>query len=62
MVLARQTRICSWLRSLLNDQSGQTVTEYAVVMAVITLVALVGISAMGAQAVNVLRTVGNNLQ
>jgi Flp pilus assembly pilin Flp len=62
MFLVRQTRIGSWLNSLLKNEGGQSVTEYAVVMAVITLVALVSISAMGAQTLNVLRHVGTNLQ
>lgn len=60
--LARQTRIGSWLCPILKDESGQSVTEYAVVMAVITLVALVSISAMGTQTLNLLRHVGTNLQ
>ncbi len=62
MLRARKTRIGSWLNALLNDESGQSVAEYAVVMAVITLVALVSISTMGAQTLNVLRHVGTNLQ
>ena len=60
--LARQTRIGSWLSPVLKDESGQSVTEYAVVMAVITVVALVSISAMGTQTLNILRHVGTNLQ
>jgi Flp pilus assembly pilin Flp len=58
----RQTQIGAWLSRFLLDQSGQSVTEYAVVMAVITLVALVSISAMGAQTLNVLRHAATNLQ
>ena len=57
----RQVRVGFWLRQLLHDESGQSVTEYAVVMAVITLVAVVSISAAGAQTLDVLRRVATNL-
>jgi Flp pilus assembly pilin Flp len=40
---------------LICDESGQTVTEYAVVMGVITLVALASISAAGEQTLDILR-------
>ena len=62
MLLAAQTRTRTWLASLFQDERGQSVTEYAVVMAVITLVALVSISVMSAQTLNVLRRVGTSLQ
>jgi Flp pilus assembly pilin Flp len=60
-LLDRSTRIGSRCTSLLRDESGQSVTEYAVVMALITLVALVSISATGLQALDVLRRTANSL-
>lgn len=51
----------SWVQRLLSDESGQSVTEYAVVMAVITLVAVASISAAGEQTLDVLRRVATNL-
>jgi Flp pilus assembly pilin Flp len=43
------------LMALWCDESGQSVTEYAVVMGVITLVALASISAAGEQTLDILR-------
>jgi Flp pilus assembly pilin Flp len=60
-VLGRQGRAGSWLERLLSDASGQSVTEYAVIMAVITLVAVASISAAGQQTLDVLRRVATNL-
>lgn len=60
-LLDRQTRTGSRWISLFTDESGQSVTEYAVVMAVITIVALVSISATGLQALDVLRRTANSL-
>jgi Flp pilus assembly pilin Flp len=60
-LVGRQIEISSWLRKLLRDEYGQSVTEYAVVMAVITLVALASISVAGVQTLDVLRRVATNL-
>jgi Flp pilus assembly pilin Flp len=60
-LVGRQIEISSWLRKLLRDEDGQSVTEYAVVMAVITLVALASISVAGVQTLDVLRRVATNL-
>jgi Flp pilus assembly pilin Flp len=46
---------------MLREEDGQSVTEYAVVMGVITLVAVASISAAGQQTLNVLRRVATNL-
>jgi Flp pilus assembly pilin Flp len=60
-LVGRQIEISSWLRKLLRDEDGQSVTEYAVVMAVITLIALASISVAGVQTLDVLRRVATNL-
>lgn len=60
MRLRDQLSRLSWL-SLSQDESGQSVTEYAVVMAVITLVALLSISATGVQALDILRRTADSL-
>jgi len=59
--IGRQVRVGCWMQRLLGDESGQSVTEYAVVMAVITLVAVASISAAGEQTLDVLRRVATNL-
>ena len=61
MLLYGRQRTGSWLDLLVHDESGQSVTEYAVIMAVITLVAVASISAAGEQTLDVLRRVATNL-
>ena len=61
MLFDRQTRFLSWVATLARREDGQTVTEYAVVMAVITLVALASISTVGVQTLDALRHVATNL-
>jgi len=59
-VFGRQVRVGSWLEGLLSDATGQSVTEYAVIMAVITLVAVASISPAGQQTLDALRRVATN--
>ena len=46
----------------LREQDGQTVTEYAVVMAVVLLITVAGVTGIGTEALEVLRHVANALQ
>jgi len=62
MILEPTTWFHARLNALRHDECGQSVTEYAVVMAVITLIALIGISVTGVQALDVFRTTANSLR
>lgn len=62
VLIHQRIRPVAWLQALVHREDGQSVTEYAVVMAVITLVALASISTVGAQTLVVLRHVATNLQ
>lgn len=56
-LFSQQTRFSSRLLGLVRSEDGQTVTEYAVVMGVITLVALVSLATMSGQTLEILRRV-----
>jgi Flp pilus assembly pilin Flp len=62
VLIHQRIRFSSWVNALVRREDGQSVTEYAVVMAIITLVALASISTVGAQTLVVLRHVATNLQ
>ena len=54
--------IWSWLRRSWRDQQGQDIAEYAVMLAVILVVSLVAIRAIGGNANTVFSSVGSALQ
>jgi Flp pilus assembly pilin Flp len=56
-LFSQQTRFSSRLIRLVRSEDGQTVTEYAVVMGVITLVALASLATMSGQTLEILRRV-----
>jgi Flp pilus assembly pilin Flp len=41
------TSMYTWLQSLANDETGQTMAEYAVIVSVIALVAIAGFVVLG---------------
>ena len=56
-LFSQQTRFSSRLIRLVRSEDGQTVTEYAVVMGVITMVALASLATMSGQTLEILRRV-----
>ena len=54
-------RIASLTREFLNDDSGPTAVEYAVMLALIIVVCLAAITTIGSQANGTFSTVGESL-
>ncbi len=50
-----------WIGKLWRDEDGPTAVEYAVMLALIIVVCLTAISALGNNANNTFKTVGNKL-
>ncbi|MGP6156554.1 MAG: Flp family type IVb pilin [Vulcanimicrobiaceae bacterium] len=55
------SRILNLVRSFLNDDRGQGLVEYAIVIATVSLVAIAALNLVGRKANNTLRNVANSL-
>jgi pilus assembly protein Flp/PilA len=50
-----------WIRNLLANEEGQTLTEYALILVLIAVVAIVAVTALGGGISNVLGDITNGL-
>ena len=50
-----------WIRNLLANEEGQTLTEYALILVLIAVVAIVAVTALGGGISNVLDDITNGL-
>jgi len=50
-----------WIRNLLADEQGQTLTEYALILVLIAVVAIVAVTALGGGITNVLDQITTGL-
>jgi len=50
-----------WIRNLLADEEGQTLTEYALILVLIVIAALVVMGTMGGQINNIFQSITNQL-
>ena len=50
-----------WIRNLLANEEGQTLTEYALILVLIAVVAIVAVPALGGGISNVLDDITNGL-
>jgi len=50
-----------WIRNLLADEQGQTLTEYALILVLIAVVAIVAVTALGGGISNVLDQITTGL-
>ncbi len=50
-----------WIRNLLADEQGQTLTEYALILVLIVIAALVIMGTMGGQINNIFSSITNQL-
>jgi pilus assembly protein Flp/PilA len=49
------------LARLMDEEDGQGLTEYALILALIAIIAIVALSFLGGKVSNVLSTIGNSL-
>ena len=57
----RMLKLYLWIRNLLTDEEGQTLTEYALILVLIAVVAIVAVTALGGGISNVLDDITNGL-
>jgi len=50
-----------WIRNLLASEEGQTLTEYALILVLIVIAALVVMGTMGGQINNIFQSISNTL-
>jgi len=50
-----------WIRNLLASEEGQTLTEYALILVLIVIAALVVMGTMGGQINNIFQSISNEL-
>ncbi|TEU10482.1 MAG: Flp family type IVb pilin [Anaerolineales bacterium] len=50
-----------WIRNLLAGEEGQTLTEYALILVLIVIAALVVMGTMGGQINNIFQSISNEL-
>jgi pilus assembly protein Flp/PilA len=60
-MLALQTRFVLFASQDFRDQDGQGLTEYALILALIAVVAIVALKLLGGKVTSVLSTVANSL-
>jgi pilus assembly protein Flp/PilA len=60
-MLALQTRFVLFASQDFRDQDGQGLTEYALILALIAVVAIVALKLLGGKVTSVLSTIGNSL-
>ena len=51
-----------WIRNLLADEKGQTLTEYALILVLIAIAAIATMGLLGNQINNIFQEVSNELQ
>ena len=55
------TKLCHWVREFLNREDGPTAVEYAVMLALIIVVCIAAITALGTNANATFTSVGNSI-
>ncbi len=55
------SKVCQWVREFVNREDGPTAVEYAVMLALIIVVCIVAITALGTNANATFTTVGNSI-
>ena len=50
-----------WIRNLLADEEGQTMAEYALILVLVSIVAIVALTLMGTQINTIFNTIKNEL-
>ena len=53
--------IGTWLTQLCRQEEGQGLTEYALILALIAIIAIAALTFLGGQVTNTLSTVGNGI-
>ena len=56
-----QATVVSWLRTRFSDEGGASLVEYALLLALIAVVAITALIFLGHTATNTLNSVANNL-
>ena len=57
----KMTKVCHWVREFLNREDGPTAVEYAVMLALIIVVCIAAITALGTNANATFTSVGNSI-